>query len=216
MGEQEINDKPRQRFTRCPPSQKPTDPRVRPRPSESQREMFLTTLKRPASFIPPKMRPSQERSARLSEPLLLAHPSLPVPSSSSSLAHSRSTVSPSAESTPATLSPLPRRSISLVLTRRRLRRPLTQSTSRPLRVRRRAQRRLSSHRERRQRRRSHLPAVPQTRSPSTRLCCLPSRRSQCSPHASAAASACERVTGHTRWLGKAIIFFVGAGQAIVG
>jgi len=131
---------------------------------------------------------------------------------SSSLAHSRSTVSPSAESTPATLSPLPRRSTSLVLTRRRLRRPLTQSTSRPPRVRRRAQRRLSSHRERRQRRRSHLPAVPQTRSPSTRLCCLPSRRSQCSPHTSAAASACERVTGHTRWLGKAIIFFVGAGN----
>merc|ERR1711964_736535 len=128
----------------------------------------------------------------------------------------RSTVSPSAESTPATLSPLPRRSTSLVLTRRRLRRPLTQSTSRPPRVRRRAQRRLSSHRERRHRRRSHLPAVPQTRSPSTRLCCLPSRRSQCSPHTSAAASACERVTGHTRWLGKAIIFFVGAGQAIVG
>merc|ERR1712000_795884 len=191
------NDKPRQRFTRCPPSQKPTDPRVRPRPSESQPERFLTTLKRPASFIPPKMRPSQERSARLSEPLLLAHLSPPVPFSSSSLAHSRSTVSPSAESTPATLSPLPRRSTSLVLTRR-------------------AQRRLFSHRERRQIRRSHLPAVPQTRSPSTRLCCLPSRRSQCSPHTSAAASACERVTGHTRWLGKAIIFFVGAGQAIVG
>merc|ERR1712093_542522 len=84
MGEQEINDKPRQRFTRCPPSQKPTDPRVRPRPSESQPERFLTTLKRPASFIPPKMRPSQERSARLSEPLLLAHLSPPVPFSSSS------------------------------------------------------------------------------------------------------------------------------------
>lgn len=60
------------------------------------------------------------------------------------------------------------------------------------------------------RRRSHPPAVPQTRSPSTRLCCLPSRRSQCSPHTSAAASACERVTGHTRWLGKASIVFVGA------
>merc|ERR1712093_746048 len=189
---------------------------------------------RAASFIPPKMRPSQERSARLSEPLLLAHLSPPVPFSSSSLAvsvasvsssstpstkvfssslaHSRSTVSPSAESTPATLSPLPRRATSLVLTRRRLRRPLTQSTSRPPRVRRRAQRRLSSHRERRQRRRSHLPAVPQTGSPSTRLCCLPSRRSQCSPHTSAAASACERVTGHTRWLGKAIIFSWGQGR----
>merc|ERR1712000_38565 len=87
------NDKPRQRFTRCPPSQKPTDPRVRPRPSESQPERFLTTLKRPASFIPPKMRPSQERSARLSEPLLLAHLSPPVPFSSSSLAVSVASVS---------------------------------------------------------------------------------------------------------------------------
>merc|ERR1712093_747349 len=153
MGEQEINDKPRQRFTRCPPSQKPTDPRVRPRPSESQPERFLTTLKRPASFIPPKMRPSQERfvpvtsrrkglekerlgrncdllrvllesairialrpfgetgkwektytqqianiqhrSARLSEPLLLAHLSPPVPFSSSSLAVSVASVSSS-------------------------------------------------------------------------------------------------------------------------
>merc|ERR1712093_590445 len=50
---------------------------------------------RPASFIPPKMRPSQERSARLSEPLLLAHLSPPVPFSSSSLAVSVASVSSS-------------------------------------------------------------------------------------------------------------------------
>ena len=113
------------------------------------------------------------RSASPSDHLKLDHPSNPEKSWSSSPvvsvasvsfswrhstkvfsslpAHSRSTVSQSAESTPVTLSPPPPRSIWRVSTQQRLRSSQTQSTLLERSQRRRHQKRLSSSKARSQR-----------------------------------------------------------------